>query len=426
MSTLDHAPVSGKFGLLRAAEAVTNWRALAMCAVALVASMLMGMLTIQVLGHSPVLGLLFVIATCAISLIGYSAVGIVLMRDAQGEPVGFVDALLQATFTVHRLIGVGVLLAVGWVLFLLALLIVFLVCQIPGLGPLLYAIAYPLAAIVAGAIFAGMWYVGYPLAAPAIWQGNSTLQTAARLLQIGRRQLLGVIVRMFGLLLLVGVLSAVVLGILGTGAAIASSISAATGTSPLGGLMSTLGGLGGFGRHAGAYGLGADAAEGGLGGLGGFGRHAGAYGLGADAAEGGLGGLGGFDYRSMAYLGAYGFGNGLLVAIGLVIPFLTFVNGTCLIYLQTVSGVDFSATEEKLSQHVADAKRHAEQARERAADHLAKARASHAAGAAGTASLPASDTASPATDEATACAQCHKPMAADDLFCGECGARRHA
>ncbi|WP_175925386.1 hypothetical protein [Burkholderia cepacia] len=96
-----------------------------------------------------------------------------------------------------------------------------------------------------------------------------------------------------------------------------------------------------------------------------------------------------------------------------------------LIYLQTVSGVDFSATEEKLSQHVADAKRHAEQARERAADHLAKARASHAAGAAGTASLPASDTASPATDEATACAQCHKPMAADDLFCGECGARRH-
>ncbi|WP_196488339.1 hypothetical protein [Burkholderia cepacia] len=215
-------------------------------------------------------------------------------------------------------------------------------------------------------------------------------------MQIGRRQLLGVIVRMFGLLLLVGVLSAVVLGILGTGAAIASSISAATGTSPLGGLMSTLG------------------------------RHAGAYGLGADAAEGGFGGLGGFDYRSMAYLGAYGFGNGLLVAIGLVIPFLTFVNGTCLIYLQTVSGVDFSATEEKLSQHVADAKRHAEQARERAADHLAKARASHAAGAAGTASLPASDTASPATDEATACAQCHKPMAADDLFCGECGARRHA
>ncbi|VWD34522.1 hypothetical protein BLA18110_06391 [Burkholderia lata] len=157
-----------------------------------------------------------------------------------------------------------------------------------------------------------------------------------------------------------------------------------------------------------------------LGGLGGLGRHASAYGLGVDAAEGG------FDYRSMAYLGAYGFGNGLLFAIGLVIPFLTFVNGTCLIYLQTVSGVDFSATEEQLSQHVADAKRHAEQARERAADHLAKARDSHAASAAGTASLPASDTASPAADDATACAQCHKPMAADDLFCGECGARRHA
>ncbi|HIH2746399.1 hypothetical protein L3V59_41785 [Burkholderia aenigmatica] len=422
MSTLDHAPEAGKFGLLRAAEAVTNWRALAMCAFAIVASMLMGMLTIQVLRHSPVLGLLFVIATFATALIGYSAVGIVLMRDAQGESVGFVDAVLQATFTAHRLLGIGVLLAVGWVLLLLALLIVFLVCKIPGLGPLLYAIAYPLAAIVAGAIFAGMWYVGYPLAAPAIWQGNTTLQTAARLLHIGRRQLLGVIVRMFGLLLLVGVLSAVVFGILGTGAAIASSISAATGTSPLGGLLGMLGGMGG------------------LGGLGGFGRHAsaygmGAYGLGADAAGsgfggmGGMGGMGGFDYRSMAYLGAYGFGNGLLFAIGLVIPFLTFVNGTCLIYLQTVSGVDFSATEEKLSQHVADAKRHAEQARERAADRLAKARdaqAASTAGAAGTAPLTSPGTASPAADDAAACAQCHKPMAAADLFCGECGARRSA
>lgn len=416
MSTLDHAPAPGKFGLLRAAEAVTNWRALAMCAFAIVASMLMGMLTIQVLRHSAVLGLLFVIATFATALIGYSAVGIVLMRDAQGESVGFVDAVLQATLTAHRLLGIGVLLAVGWVLLLLVLLIVFLVCKIPGLGPLLYAIAYPLAAIVAGAIFAGMWYVGYPLAAPAIWQGNTTLQTAARLLHIGRRQLLGVIVRMFGLLLLVGVLSAVVFGILGTGAAIASSISAATGTSPLGGLLGMLGGMGG------------------LGGLGGFGRHAsaygmGAYGLGADAAGSGFGRMGGFDYRSMAYLGAYGFGNGLLFAIGLVIPFLTFVNGTCLIYLQTVSGVDFSATEEKLSQHVADAKRHAEQARERAADRLAKARDAHAAstaGAAGAAPLTSPGTASPAEDEAAACAQCHKPMAADDLFCGECGARRPA
>jgi len=67
--------------------------------------------------------------------------------------------------------------------------------------------------------------------------------------------------------------------------------------------------------------------------------------------------------------------------------------------------------------------------REGAADHLAKARDSRAAGtagAAGTASLPASDAASPGADEATACAQCHEPMAADDLFCGECGTRRHA
>ena len=202
---------------------------------------------------------------------------------------------------------------------------------------------------------------------------------------------------MFGLLLLVGVLSAIVFGILGTGAAIASSISAATGTSPLGGLMGTLGGLGGLGRHASAYGLGADAAG------------------------------GGFDYRSMAYLGAYGFGNGLLFAIGLVIPFLTFVNGTCLIYLQTVSGVDFSATEAEPARRGRETpRRTGTRTRRRSpceSTRLACRQRGERSGDGFAAGIRCG-LARRGRDHGLCAVP--QPMAADDLFCGECGARRHA
>ncbi|WXK35353.1 zinc ribbon domain-containing protein (plasmid) [Mycetohabitans rhizoxinica] len=414
MSMTDHTLATGQFGLLRAAEAVTNWRALAMCALSVVATMLIGMLTMQMLRHSIMLGLPFILATIAAMIVGYSAVGIILMRGAQGERVGFIDALRQAALTAHRFVGVGALLGTGWLALLLALLFVFFVCKIPGVGPLLYAIAYPIAAIVAGAAFAGMWYVGYPLAAPAIWQGNSTLQTTARLLHIGRHQLLGMIIQMFMLLLLVGVLSIIVFGILGTGMVIASSASMGVGIRPLSGLFDLLSGLGRVD---------------GFGGLSTFDGQYGGYGMNGNAMGSASGN--GLDRHSIAYLGSFGFGNGLLIAISLVIPFLTFVNGTCLIYLQTASGIDVSVTERKLRQRVADARRRARQARAAYASGAMTNPSTAPHGASPHAPTPTSrDTAAHPTPSdnngATTCTQCHKPMGEGDLFCGECGTRRQA
>ncbi|WP_043419371.1 DUF883 domain-containing protein [Cupriavidus basilensis] len=124
----------------------------------------------------------------------------------------------------------------------------------------------------------------------------------------------------------------------------------------------------------------------------------------------------------MAYTKSFGFGAGLLLTIALVIPFLTFINGTCLIYLQTVNGMDFSDSEAMLKERMAQAKRQAEQARDRAAERMREAKASPQAKLA----VPAiAQVVAPAA-AASACGSCHAAMAADDLFCGECGAKRPA
>lgn len=397
-NTTTAAPPS--YSLLRAAEAITNWRALAMSGMAGLAIFLTGSLTAYTAAHSMLLGFLLGLVTIVVAMIGYSAVGITLMRHAQGQQIGFLDAILQSTFSVHRFIGVGILLVLGYLAVLLVALAIFFLCKIPGLGPLLYAFAFPLVAVVIGLIGVGMGYVGFPLTAPAIWEGNDTFQTVARLLQIGRQRLMSVIVNMFLLSILVGFLFFVVFGILGSGSMIATGLSTAVGVGPGGGLVSLLGMMG----------------------------------------MGGMRGMNMMDtggYGSSGHLAAFGFGAGLLVMIGLIIPFLTFINGTCLIYLQTSHGMDFSAAEEQLRTKMDEAKRKANEARERAGDRMREAKAAAQAATMPTAT-PAAEAATPlvttpaltpvsapapAVTLTRTCVKCQAALAADDVFCGECGTK---
>jgi hypothetical protein len=408
--TTNDKPATVSYGLLRAAEAVTNWRALAMCGLACVSTLIMGMLTVSMMRHSFFLGFLLGLVTIVVMLIGYSSVGITLMRQAQGQSVGFVEAILQAVFTAHRFLAVGILLFLCYLVVILGALVIFLFCKIPGIGPLLYAFAFPLVALIIGITFTGLGYVGYPLAAPSIWEGNDTFQTMARLMQIGRQRLMSVIVNMFILMILVGFLSLIVFGILGYGSLLSTTLSTVVGVNPMGSLMSLFSGM------VGPL----------LGGFGGFGGGGGGFG------GGGFGG-GEMEMASngMAYMSAFGFGVGLLVTIGMVIPFLTFINGTCLIYLQTVNGMDFTASEEKLRERMEEAKRRAAEARDRTAERMREAKASAqamktsapaSASAPVAAAAPVVPAAPPAAAQRT-CVNCHAPLAADDVFCGECGAK---
>jgi hypothetical protein len=389
-------PAAQSYGLLRAAEAVTNWRALATCGIAALATFLVASLSAYLSMHSLVLGFLLGIVTLIVAMIGYSAVGITLMRQAQGQEIGFTDAFLQSAFSVHRFICVGFLLGLGYLAVVLGALVIFLLCKIPGLGSLLYAFAFPLVAIIIGTVGIGMGYVGFSLTAPAIWEGNDTFQTIARLLLIGRQRLMSVIINMVLLTILVSFLSLIVFGILGWGSLVATGLSTTVGVGPGSGLLGMVSML----AMPRSYGM-------------------------------GLGGA----YGMAGQMAAFSFGVGLLFTIGLVIPFLTFINGTCLIYLQTSSGLDFSASEEKLRTRMDDAKRKANDASRRAAERMREAREAAQAAAekktqpapapvAAVASEPVVTAApAPAPVVARSCASCKAVLAADDVFCGECGTK---
>lgn len=380
---------TSSYGLLRAAEAITNLRALAMCAAAGLATFLCVMLMFYLGSHSIALYFLMTLVTVVVSMIGYSAVGITLMRQAQGQTVGFVDAILQATFTLHRFLGVGLLLVLGYVGVILATLVLFLICKLPALGSLLFAFGFPVAAILIGLVTIGMWYVGFPLAAPAIWEGNNTFQTVARLVQIGRQRLMTVIVSMFLLTILVFFLSAIVFGVLFTGSSAATGLATMVGVGPGAGSLIGL------------------ASMAGLGGFGGYGSY------------GGFGGYGGGSGQLVAFY----FGIGLLLTIGMIIPYLTFINGTCLVYLQTTEGMDFSASEEALRKKMDDAKRKTEEIRKRAEERMQEAKEGKRNSA--PEAVPVGPAAVPPAAAATArsCTQCQAPLAAEDAFCGECGTK---
>lgn len=360
------------YGLLRATEAVTNWRALAMTGLACLALFLFMALTVWLGRSSLVLGAVFGLVTFVVGLIGYSSVGILLMRQAQEQEVGFMDAILQAIFSVHRLLGVAVLLFLVFLGVAITALLILFVCRIPGLGPFLYSFVLPILTVILGMTIAGMLYVGFPLAAPAIWEGNTVFQTVARLIVIVRRRLLPVITNLVVLSLLVFFLSSVVWVILFSGYSTTLGLSLAAGIHSAGGITSSVMSM-----------------------------------VANNGAQGGMDGFGG----EMAYAGSFAFATGLIFMIGAIVPFLTFVNGTCLVYLQTVEGLNFGETEEQLRGHVDEAKRRAQEAKERASSKLQEARDSAQRPAPAVAIAPAG----------RVCKNCKASLAADDIFCGECG-----
>jgi hypothetical protein len=359
------APINGvspNYGLLRAAEAVTNWRALAATGLAGLAILLSVFLTGVLARFSVVLGGLGALFTLVVALAGYSAVGILLMRQAQQQPVSVADAFGQAVFTVHRLLGVALMMflcVLGVSLF--ALLVLFC-CKLPGVGSLLYALASPVLTVLIGATIAGLLYVALPLAAPAVWEGNTVWQTSARLLVIVRQRLVTVIINLVLLSLLVLVLTGVVYLVLSSGYLTTTALSAAVGIHSFGGLSSLSMMMAGMGDE------------------------------------------------SASYASAFVFSTGLLFVVGGIIPALTYINGTCLLYLQTVEGLDFGEAEQQIKARLEEARRRAKEAQERANAQMQQARA---------ATQPSAE---PAPAQRS-CHACKTALAADDVFCGECGVK---
>ena len=334
---------------------------------------------------------------------GVNAAGLLLMDQAKGVPARSLrDAVMGGLLCIPKFIALGLALLLVSLVVFVAVALVYLVCKIPFLGPILFVLVFPLSVVVLGLTLCGLFQCLF-LALPAIWEGSSITHAIAKALSIVRSRL----VESMLLLTVVGFLALgvgfIVFGVLITGLIPSAGMTAGI----LGGdaLGSVFGMVRGFGIDQGGYG----------------------------GERGGSG---------VGYVAAAGIGGGLLWALAASLVSLVYLLGLNLVYLRVTEGLDVGATEAAMQAGFDDAKRRAaelsqkakdaaERAREQVRPSAAAAQASAAAAAAATAATTAAPPAyspapplnvppaSPVTT--TSCPKCTAPVGPDDLFCGVCG-----
>jgi hypothetical protein len=297
-------------GLLNALDALSNRNAFVCLLVALVSAgilfALSSYLTTRLLvnGHSlmaSLSGLVGGLSSLFIALVGASATGFILNAQTQQRPMpGIGNAFMTALVTLPRLIGVYLLLMLVLLGLALAVMLLILICKIPGIGALLYAFVFPIGVLVMGVALSSALYVT-ALTGPAVWNGNTLLQSVGLLIAIAQKRLLAVIVQTLLLGLLIGVVGGIVFGVLFAGISTTSILSIPV--------------------------LGTDA-----GGMGGFGL--GAFMSGSGAGSG----------HAMAAM----FSGGILVAAVSVLPMLVAIAGYCQIFAAVAEGLDTQHIENKI------------------------------------------------------------------------------
>ena len=350
------------------------------------------------------------------SATGLNAAGVLLMDQARGVPPRpLMDAVVYGLMCIPKFILLALsLLLVALVVFI-ALALVYFVCKIPVLGPILFVVVFPLSVVISGLTLCGLFLCMF-LALPAIWEGATITHAIAQVLAIVRSRLVESMLLMAVVWLIAMVVAFIVFGVLFTGLMPSIGMSASIlGGDGLGSMLGMMRGRGEFG------------------GGGGFG--------------GGVGGAG------AGHAIAAGIGGALLWALAASLVSLVYLLGLNLVYLRVTEGLDVGATEAALKARLADAKRQAadlgqkakeaaERAREQARQSASAAQASAAAAAAAVsrpatpatepaavpqpaAALssrpPPADSTSPAVAKASTCAQCLSPVGSEDLFCGVCG-----
>ena len=308
--------------VLQAIGGLRNRRALLALLGCLIVGVIVAMLAGRLGGVGALLGALIMFIAAGT---GINAAGVLLMDQARGTPLrGLVDALVYGLMCIPKLIVLGLALLLVAIAVFIVIAIVFLVCKIPVLGPILFVVAFPLAVVVAGMTLCGL-FLCMLLALPAIWEGLTVMRAIAQTLTIARTRLVEALLLLAVVWFLCLFVGLVVFGILGSGLIPTLGMSA----SILGG-----GGLGGMESMF--------------------------------AMMQGYGGYGAFGGGGGGYAIAGAIGGGVLWALSSTLIWQVFLLGLNLVYLRMTEGLDSTAAEAALLRGLDDAKRRTAELGERA------------------------------------------------------------
>lgn len=367
--------------LLGALDAITRWRPFALLimtflACVAIASLFAGIgagLARQSVGLAGFTGFIGMLMVAITALIGINGAGIMLSDDVWGRPErGIKAALLVSLFTSHRLVLILLLEGLIFVLYLVLLAILLFLCKIPGIGPVLYAVVFPLGSILTGAVLFALVYVAIPLAAPAVWGGATVMNAMAMLKEIARHRLLFAVIMTLLLGILLLVVGGIIGGIVGSGTTMTLGIS----TGIVGTSMDMTAILGMFSGYGGGHGSG--------------------------------------------YAWALGFGSATLFLLATTPVMLVGMKGAAIIHQAAVAGLSLAAAEEEISRGVAEMKKRAQEAKEQARAQMTAAQAAAAQAATNVKENSTEQQASVIAPKSR-CPSCGADIAETDVFCGGCG-----
>ena len=177
------APKVGLMDLfLRSGDALRNWRALLTLVGAAVAALVM-MMASAATGHTGVIFVGVLVGYATVS-VGISASGFLLMDQALNQtPRRIRVALVDGARAAVRLFAILLIGLAGALVAVLVVALLVLLCKIPGLGGLLYAVVLPASVLLLAFVYASLYFV-LALAGAVVWSGVTLRQALAALVAI--------------------------------------------------------------------------------------------------------------------------------------------------------------------------------------------------------------------------------------------------
>lgn len=220
------ARVDHPYSLLRLPEALTCWPALAVLAASFLVAALVfalgGLMGRLWLGFM----LLFSLVAVVVCLAGISGAGTCLSDLAHRRPYrSLTSYFLAGLLCLPKLLGAVLLMTGAVVLLLVGLALVFVVCKIPLLGPLMLVVAVPVAVLLVAALMMAL-YVASSIVGPALWDGERVMHALSIAWHIARHHPLAAIGKIVGGMLLSAIFASVLFGLLASASALVGGLAA--------------------------------------------------------------------------------------------------------------------------------------------------------------------------------------------------------
>ena len=351
--------------IVRCADALTMVKPALLVVTSFVAATLVTAAGASMAQTSVVIVMLAGLLAFCIAAAGVSGAGVLLMdRAREIEQRSLVDASVFGFLCLLKALPLGLIYLLIFLAAALVAGLVFLLCKIPGIGPLLLALTFPPVALIFGVMIFSMFVVVVPLSLPALWEGKSVTETLGVLLAAIKERLIMVVVSfllLYAICAVVGgVIAAVILGGISSAGALAMQVIGREISLPdvgylFGSLMSGMGGGSG-------------------------------------------------------YMVALSIDSALMLAVVVALLSQVWIMGINLVYLSAVEGLDTAGAQQAIREGIEKTKQKAEEMKQHAQDAAAHARQA-AEGARAASAAPG----------VLHCPACNGVVKVGAVFCGHCG-----